>query len=248
MGYGGITIDILCPMNQPRTLLLFDPGARPQGWNECMKPGEYAILYSSLQLGSDPVHSAAMREPICSVFTTLAEAEEYAAQQVALMPTLGCRIFDHDGLGRQPIREIRGVEYKGEEEITPRFRRWWGYSLFLGGMVLLVVDWHADFGLLWPAMFATRMVPVCLLLLVTELVIYIEAKRKKGREERSTLEPKRSGHRKQPVSWRRRAQGYARWYFSLRTGSAGAIPTKRSGVSCRRKANRLGLSRTLLYP
>jgi hypothetical protein len=193
MGYGGITIDILCPMNQPRTLLLFDPGARPQGWNECMKPGEYAILYSSLRLGSDPVHSAAMREPICSVFTTLAEAEEYAAQQVALMPTLGCRIFDHDGLGRQPIREIRGSRYKGEDEMSPRFRRWWGYGLFLGGMVLLVVDWRADFGLLWPAMFAMRMMPVGLLLLVTELVIFIEARRKKRREEQAPIEPGRAG-------------------------------------------------------
>jgi hypothetical protein len=186
-------------MNQPRTLLLFDPGARPQGWNERMKPGEYAILYSSLRLASDPVHSTATREPFCSVFSALADAEEYAAQQVALLPTLGCRIYDHEGLGRQPIREIRGVEYKGEEEITPRFRRWWGYGLFLGGMVLLVVDWRADFGLLWPAMFATRMMPIGLVLLVIELVIYIEARRKKGREERSPLEPKGSGNRKQPA-------------------------------------------------
>jgi hypothetical protein len=165
-----------------------------------MKPGEYAILYSSLRLGSDPVHSAAIREPFCSVFSTQGDAEEYAAQQVALLPTLGCRIYDHDGLGRQPVREIRGVDYKGEEEITPRFRRGWGYSLFLGGMVLLVVDWRADFGLLWPAMFAMRMLPVGLLLLVTELVIYIEARRKRCCEERSPLEPKHSGSCKQPVS------------------------------------------------
>jgi hypothetical protein len=34
------------------------------------------------------------------------------------------------------------------------------------------------FGLLWPAMFATRMMPVGLLLLVTELVIFVEARRK----------------------------------------------------------------------
>jgi hypothetical protein len=157
-----------------------------------MKPGEYAILYSSLRLGSDPENCEAMREPFCSVFSTLADAEEYAAQQVALLPTLGCRIYDHNGLGRQPIREIRGIEYKGEEEISPRFRRWWGYGLFLGGMVLLVVDWRADFGLLWPAMFATRMMPIGLLLLVAELVICIEARRKKRREERSPVEPRRS--------------------------------------------------------
>jgi hypothetical protein len=178
-----LLIDILCPMDHPRTLLLFDAGARPQGWNERMKPGEYAILYSSLQLESDAQNNVAMREPFCNVFSTLADAEEYATQQVALLPTLGCRIYDHHGLGREPIREIRGSKYKGEKEMSPRFRRWWGYGLFLGGMVLLVVDWRADFGLLWPAMFATRMMPVGLLLLVTELVIFIEARRKKRRQE-----------------------------------------------------------------
>jgi hypothetical protein len=165
-------------VNQPRTLLLFDPHARPQGWNERMKPGEYAILYSSLRLGSDADNSGAIREPFCSVFSTLTDAEEYAAQQVALLPTLGCRIYDHHGLGRQPIREIRGTEYKGEEEISPRFRRWWGYGLFFGGVLLFAVDWRADFALLWPAMFATRMLPIGLLLLVIELVMFIEARRK----------------------------------------------------------------------
>ena len=195
-GHGNETrllIDILCQMDQPRTLLLFDAGARPQGWNERMKPGEYAILYSSLRLGSDVENGVAMREPFCTVFSTLTDAEEYADQQVALLPTLGCRIYDHHGLGREPIREIRGSGYKGEEEMTPRFRRWWGYGLFFGGLVLIVVDWRADFGRLWPAMFATRMMPVGLLLLVTELVIVIEARRKRLRKERSPIEPRRSG-------------------------------------------------------
>ena len=40
-------------MDRPRTSLLFDADARPQGWNERMKSGEYAILYSSLRLGAD---------------------------------------------------------------------------------------------------------------------------------------------------------------------------------------------------
>jgi hypothetical protein len=187
-------------MNPPRTWLLYDPQARPQGWNERMKPGEYAILYSSLRLGSDPVHSPIPREPFCNVFDSLPDAEKYAAHQVALLPTLGCRIYDHEGLGRQPILEIQGAEYKGDDEITPRFRRGWGYSLFLGGLVLLVVDWRADFGLLWPAMFATRMVPVGLLLLVTELVIYIETKRTNVREERSSMERGHGDPRKRTVS------------------------------------------------
>src|SRR5579871_6187207 len=32
-------------MSEPRVLLLFDPEARPQNWNERMSPGEYAVLY-----------------------------------------------------------------------------------------------------------------------------------------------------------------------------------------------------------
>src|SRR5450631_2096400 len=66
-----------------------------------------------------------------------------------------------------------------------------GYGLFLGGAVLFMVDWHADFCLLWPAMFAARLMPIGLLHLVTELAISIEARRKKRHEERSPIEPRR---------------------------------------------------------
>jgi hypothetical protein len=167
-------------MGPPRTLPLFDPHARPQSWNERMVPGEYATLYSSLQVGADPNRP---REdgPFCTVFSSLTEAEGDAHHQVALLPTLCCRIYDHHGLGRQPIREICGSQYKGEDGFSAAFRRWLGSGLLLGGTVLAIVDWRADFGLLWPAMFATRMIPAGLLLLVTELVISIEAKRKKSR-------------------------------------------------------------------
>jgi hypothetical protein len=169
-------------MGQPRTLPLFDPDARPQCWNERMAPGEYAILYSSLRLGSDQ-NSPPANGPFCTIFGTLTEAEEDANHQVALLPTLRCRIYDHHGLGRQPIREISGNQYKGEEAFSAGFRRWLGSGLLLGGVALVIVDWHADFGLTWPAMFGTRMIPAGLFLLVTELVICIEAGRKKRRVE-----------------------------------------------------------------
>jgi hypothetical protein len=48
-------------------------------------------------------------------------------------------------------------------------------------VVLTIVDWRADFGMLWPAMFGTRMIPAGLFLLGTELIINIEAKRKQRR-------------------------------------------------------------------
>jgi hypothetical protein len=165
-------------MPQSRTLLLFDPNAQPQSWNERMTSTEYAVLYS----GSQPLPSGhhdgkPASRPYCTVFTTLAEAEEYAAQQVALIPTLRCRIYDHRGLAIQPIREIRGSQHKGESEISARFRRWAGSIMFFGGLALVVLDWSTDFKLSWPATIGVRIFPVGLVLLVTELVIVITAKR-----------------------------------------------------------------------
>jgi hypothetical protein len=165
-------------MPQSRTLLLFDPNAQPQSWNERMTSTEYAVLYSGIQpLSSSPQDGTPTSGPYCTVFSTLAEAEEHAAQLVALIPTLRCRIYDHQGLAVQPIREIRGSQYKGESEISARFRRWVGSILFFGGLALVVLDWSTNFNLSWPATIGVRMFPAGLVLLVTELVIVITARR-----------------------------------------------------------------------
>jgi hypothetical protein len=161
-------------------LLLFDPDARPQSWNERMTPGECATIYSSLLVGADP-NRPLETEPFCIVFSSLAEAEADAHHQVALLPTLCCRIYDHQGFSQQPMREICGAQYKGEAALSPRFRRGWGSGLLVGGIALTIVDWRADFGLLWPAMFGMRMIPAGLFLLVTDLVLALEARRKQSR-------------------------------------------------------------------
>ncbi|WP_255551174.1 hypothetical protein [Granulicella sp. dw_53] len=164
-------------MSQSRTLPLLDLKAQPQSWNERMAPGEYAVLYSGLPEGSS------LDSISCTVFGSLAEAETYAKEQVGIYPGLRCRIYDHHGFGSQPVREIRGKEHKNESEISARLRRWAGTGLFVGGAVLIVVDWVADFNLLWPAMLGMRMMPVGLILLLTELVIVIEARRKQRRAD-----------------------------------------------------------------
>jgi hypothetical protein len=164
-------------MAPSRTLLLFDPNAQPQCWNERMTSSEYAVLYSHQPVPSHYHNGTPSAGPTCTVFSTLAEAEVYATQQVALIPTLRCRIYDHQGLAVQPIREIRGTQYKGESEISARFRRWAGSILFFGGLALIVLDWSADFSLSWPATIGMRMFPVGLVLLVTELVIVITSRR-----------------------------------------------------------------------
>jgi hypothetical protein len=164
-------------MAPSRTLLLFDPNAQPQCWNERMTSSEYAVLYSHQPVPSHYHNGTPSAGPTCTVFSTLAEAEVYATQQVALIPTLRCRIYDHQGLAVQPIREIRGTQYKGESEISARFRRWAGSILLFGGLALIVLDWSADFSLSWPATIGMRMFPVGLVLLVTELVIVITSRR-----------------------------------------------------------------------
>jgi hypothetical protein len=178
MNVWGVILQLMSP---PRTMLLFDPDAQPQCWNERMSPDEYAVLYSSNQLASSALtlpapQGSATGGPFCTVFSTLAEAEQHASQQVALLPTLRCRIYDHHGLGRQPLREIRGAEHRGESEISARFRRWFGGILFFGGIGLIAWDWSTDFTLSWPAMIGARAAPVGLILLLIELVIVLQGR------------------------------------------------------------------------
>jgi hypothetical protein len=164
-------------MNPLRTLPLFDSGAQPASWNERMSPGEYAVHYSSFD------SSTPGTGPSCTILGSLADAKEYAKAQVALKPGLRCRIYDHRGLVGPPILEVRGQQYVGEREISPRFRRWFGSVLFFGGLALIIVDWSVDFRLTWPATIGVRMLIPGLILLVTEVILVLHAKRKRIHDE-----------------------------------------------------------------
>jgi hypothetical protein len=156
-------------MGPPRTLPLFDGGAQPSSWNERMTAGEYAVHCSSF---------APDESPSCTVLGSLAEAEDFAREQVALRPEIRCRIYDHHGFIGAPIREISGRDYKGESFISARFRRWVGSVLFLGGAGLLAVDWMQDFRLNWPSLIGARMLLPGLVLVMTEIVIVLNARNK----------------------------------------------------------------------
>jgi hypothetical protein len=159
-------------MSRPRTLSLFDETVQPSSWNERMTAGEYAIHYSDFSGFSG-------NTPSCTVFGSLAEALAYASDQISHRPTLRCRIYDSQGFIGKPIRELRGSSYKGENDLSPRFRRWGGSVLFLGGLLLIVLDWMHDFTLSWPAMIGMRMIFPGLALLITEIVIVFYARRKR---------------------------------------------------------------------
>jgi hypothetical protein len=134
-----------------------------------MAAGEYAVHPSTAE---DP--SAA---PVCYVFPTLENAQLYSEQQAAIHPAVRFRIYDHNGFIGAPVREIRGMEYRDRNEISPRFRRWVGSILFFGGLILTIADWSVDFRFLWPSMLGTRMLMPGAMLLFIEAMIMLHAYR-----------------------------------------------------------------------
>jgi hypothetical protein len=137
-------------MGVSRQLPLVDLDRNPSCWNERMVPGEYAVHYSHFDAQASGV-------PFCTVFPSREEAQTHANEHVKLRPYLRCRVYDHRGFIGPPLLEIRGVEHKEHGEITPKLRRWLGSVLFVAGLMLVVIDWVHDFGLLWPAMIGTRL-------------------------------------------------------------------------------------------
>jgi hypothetical protein len=161
-------------MNPLRTVPLFDSSAQPASWNERMLPGEFAVHYSNFDSSAGPS---------CTILGSLEDAEEYAKAQVVLKPGLRCRIYDDQGFIGPPLLEVRGRQYKGESDISPRFRRWCGSLLFFGGLALVIVDWSVDFKLTWPATIGVRMLIPGLILLVTEEILVLQVKRKRIHEQ-----------------------------------------------------------------
>ena len=148
-----------------------------------MTDGEFALLYDGAtiqpHLSQGDVNVDA---PFCSVFSSLAHAERYACRQTQIHPTLRCRLFDHEGLGKPPLREFRGAAYKGESEITPRIRRWLGGSLFSVGGLLTLIDWRVDFRYMWASTLGTRLMVPGGTLLAVEAAYQINAAYKRRKE------------------------------------------------------------------
>jgi hypothetical protein len=169
-------------MNFSRTLLLFDPNATPQGWNERMVAGEYAVLYSAYS--SEMVQTEG-RGPFCTVFGDLAAAKAHANSMCAASPELRCRIYDEHGLGNQAVAEVCGARHRAGSELSAGFRCWCGSILFLCGLGLIALDWSTGFRLSWPATLGVRALPVGLILLLTETVIVWESRRRAARTHRT---------------------------------------------------------------
>lgn len=156
-----------------RVLPLFDPASSPQSWNERMRVGEFAVLYGGV--GIPPAEGIAPGQRYCVLFPELEAAIDFATEQAAEYPGVTCTIYDHDGMGKSPVREVRGAAYRGPSELSQGFRRWGGLTLVVGGILLAGADWITGFRIGWAGIVGARLIPPGLLLLMIELGIVLNA-------------------------------------------------------------------------
>lgn len=162
-------------MASSRTLPLYDPNTQPSSWNERMVPGEYAVHYSSSDADGPG--------PVCTVFSRLSEAKDFAASHIRLRPNQRCRIYDHTGFIGAPILELCGAQFRGETDLSPRFRRYAGSFLFFAGFVLTLIDWTHGFRFYWPAIIGMPMLLPGVILLVIEFASMLNQSRRRTNPE-----------------------------------------------------------------
>jgi hypothetical protein len=138
-----------------------------------MAQGDYAVHFSEFET---PEASAA---PYCLVFDSLNDAEQYSINEVAHRPKLRCRIYDDHGLGKPPVRDIRGSEFHDKADISPVFRRWGGGALLFGGLLLFCTDWVFGFRWLWPSMLGSRIMLPGAVLVITEVFVQLHERSKR---------------------------------------------------------------------
>ena len=158
-------------MEALRTVPVFDARSMPQSWNARMQPGEYAVMVADARTGSpvgldgSPVLDVNAAEVF--VFANVGDAEAWGRAQVHRIPELRCRIYDHHGLADQPL-EIKDPRYQKHDGFSRKTSLRIGLGLVGTGVTLCVAEWISDFHLSWAAMVGTRLLPVGLLLLVTD--------------------------------------------------------------------------------
>jgi hypothetical protein len=164
----GISLEL---MEALRTVPVFDAQSVPQSWNSRMQAGEAAVMLADARTGS-PVRldgSAVMDVNAADVFlfANAVVAEAWSRAQVQRLPELRCRIYDHHGLADQPL-EIKDPRYQKHDGFSRKTSVHIGLGLLGTGVTLCVAEWISDFHLSWAAMIGARLLPVGLLLLVTE--------------------------------------------------------------------------------
>ncbi|WP_263417496.1 hypothetical protein [Terriglobus albidus] len=147
-----------------------------------MAEGEFAVLFSGDR--PETVEGEATPEgPFCVVAADMADAERYAREVVVLYPTMITRVYDRRGMVGAPLFEAHGAK-ANHSEISARFRRWAGGSLFGVGAALGLAEIISGFTINWAGMLAARLLPVGVVLLLTEAAIVVGARREQKRKPR----------------------------------------------------------------
>jgi hypothetical protein len=147
-----------------------------------MSEGEFAVLFS----GDRPatVEGESTPEgPFCVVAADMVAAERYANEAVVQHPEMIARVFDRRGMVGAPLFEAHGSK-ANRNEISARFRRWAGGGLFITGAALGLAEIISGFSINWAGMLAARLLPVGVVLLLTEAAIVLSSRREKKRKSR----------------------------------------------------------------
>lgn len=146
-----------------------------------MADGEAAVLFT----GDRPEELNGTETPdagFCVVAGSLAEGEQYAREAVAAQPKMIARIYDRRGMVGAPLAEFAGSQ-ANRSEISAKFRRWGGGSLFVVGVLLGAAELISGMRINWAGMLAARLIPVGVILLLTELGLVLGARRERKRKQ-----------------------------------------------------------------
>ncbi len=173
-----------------RTVPIFEARAQPQSWSDRMQPGEFAVMLADVRTGSPCLPDGT---PVLDVnaapvllFGSFADAELWSKSKVASQPEMRCRIYDRSGMAGQPV-EIRDPRYQRNDGFSRVTSMRIGIGLLGAGLALFAAEFLSDFRLSWAAMIGARLLPVGLLLLVTEAALRLNDWDKRRREAASRL-------------------------------------------------------------
>ena len=147
-----------------------------------MAEGEFAVLFSGDRPGTvegEPTPEV----PFCVVAADMVNAERYANEAVVQHPEMIARVYDRRGMVGAPLFEAHGAK-ANRSEISARFRRWAGGGLFGVGAALGLAEIISGFTINWAGMLAARLLPVGVVLLLTEAAIVVSARRERKRKSR----------------------------------------------------------------
>lgn len=145
-----------------------------------MAESEFAVLFT----GDRPFEVEGVETPdapFCVVAESRDDAEAFARAQVVEYPQMIARIYDRRGMVGAPLAEFAGAK-ANRSEISAKFRRWAGGGLFGAGVLLGAAELISGMRINWAGMLAARLVPVGVVLLLTEFGIVMGARREQKRK------------------------------------------------------------------